>query len=713
MKIETAIGDLVGDLSRFDDLADRVEGLIENQVARYRPGVSDWLVVPWVGGFYLFSEDNEGQRRGREVVLAFLGPSVVSLETVSNAELSSNLPASWRATGLVKATGLRLIGGRAKAEAMISRLEEMATALSGRRRHVLEVRPTHSDLLRDFRLALLRKDDDSARALLEDIRLNGTVSAENLRYLRIEYLAAFQRWAEMRELPHLQALLQARRPRAVSETLLRMVLWTELVGVGTSSAATAFRERDVAGIFGPLLRAVWVPSSPEGRIVGFLAALADGDVNRQERILEGAADEEERAKLRSLAAPEAVPTSAVPAASEISPAAIAFEQGRYSDVIEVFLSEPDPASADVAVQAVLESGVVDAAREVLHQVRDFQARGVLSLGRRERRDLEDLEKLTSDSCSGWVDWSVRVGGDARWADANSALKDSAGSWQPLGSLGSKQIDEVCSALLGAVGGCNDDQLRASLDVFCSEAAAQLALGSANEFCRTVLLLLSEQDNFSEMVRGAYLDLFAAWLEIGPSAAEYGELIELTSKIWMRVRSPNALGWAISIVEAVADAPSPDPTVRSNFVIQVINDARTKYYSLASIRERAEIEDLAEYFGLPSQPVEASEVERDLWSKLNGKSIGIYSLLPRSKSLLERRLARLCSVAEVRGNDDQVATPALRTLASRVDFMIVDTWHAAHQATYAIDSVRPRDQQVLPRQRGVTGFLRALESALES
>lgn len=713
MNIQASMAELAGDLNRFDSLADRVEGLIETQASRYRPNTSDWLVAPWEGDFFLFSEDNEGQRRGREIVFAFLGPSIVCLETLTDSELLARLPGAWKGTGLVKASALRLVGGKTQLDVMVSRLEDMVTALSGRSRHLLEIRPTHSDLLRDFRLALLRKDDESARALLDSVRLHGDVSAENLRYLRIEYLAAFQRWTEMRELPHLRALLQSRRPRAVSENLLRMVWWTELVGVENQSARSAFAERDVMGTFGPLLRSVWVPSSSEGRIVAFLAALSDVDAIRQDQILANAADEPERARLRALATAEAAATAPKPTEPAPNTVMAAFGQGRYSDVIESFLASPTPDSADFAIQAVLESGVGDAASRVLQEVRDLLSSGRLSLGRRERRDLEDLERLANDSCANWVDWSVRVGGDIRWGDAGSVLRDSVVSWQPISALDAQRIDQVCGALLSAVGGTNDDQLRASLDILLMEAASQLSRGSANEFTKTILLLLSEQENFSEMVRGSYLDLLTAWLESGPPRSEYDEVFELTSKIWMRVRSPNAVSWAISVLEALADAPCPDSEVRANFASQVINEMRAKYHSSASLRERAEIEDLAEQLGLPSQPIEASEVERDLWAKLNGKSVGVYSHLPRAKSLLESRLRRLCNIGQVEGNADEVGTPALRAMASRVDYLVVHAWKASHSATQAIDAVRPREEQIFPVQKGVTGFLRALEDALSN
>lgn len=714
MRIAEAIPELVGDVGRYGALADRVEGFIEFQVERYAPRVSDWIVLPWKadGSFLLFSEDTEGQRRGREIINAFLGPNVVTLETVADSLLKETLPALWKETGLIRASRLRLINpGQSSGEAMLSRLEDMVTTLSGRTRHVLEIKPTPSDLLRDFRLALLRRDDDAARALLDEIRLNGNVSAENLRYLRIELLGGFGRWAEMRALQHLRPLLQARRPRVVSETLLQMVWWTELVGLENRSPQTAFVERDVMGTFGPLLRSVRVPSTPEGRLVGFLCALADVDADRQEQILEYADDEAEQARLQGLVAAGEGAKPPEPPDPFPDPIVAAFEEGRFAEVIAAFLAEPSPDSADIAMQAVLECGATDDAARVLQEIQQLDAGGKLSLTRRARRDLEELERLASDTCAGWVQWADRIGGENRWPDASSVVRDSADSWQRPNDLDSRQVEALCGALLGAVGGVNDDQLRASLDVLCRVAATQLASGHANDFCRVVLMLLAEQDNFSEMVRSAYLDLLAAWLEVGPTALEYGDIINQTAKIWARVRSPNAIGWAIGVLEAAADSPCPDGGARTTFAHELIGDVRRRYYSPASVRERAEIEELATQLGLPAQPVEANESERDLWSELNGKLIGVYSLLPRAKPLLERRLSRLCSVDEVRGNDDEVGTQALRSLAERADFLIVDTWHAAHQATAAIDAVRPRDRQILPRQRGITGFLRALEGAL--
>jgi hypothetical protein len=105
---------------------------------------------------------------------------------------------------------------------------------------------------------------------------------------------------------------------------------------------------------------------------------------------------------------------------------------------------------------------------------------------------------------------------------------------------------------------------------------------------------------------------------------------------------------------------------------------------------------------------------NIWARLVGARVGLYSLLPRAGIRLQERL---CGLADgrvaVEQNGDHVATSGLQSLAAHADFMVVDTWHAAHSATIAIDAVLSRDRQVLPRGGGVMSFLAALQDRLES
>lgn len=716
MSVPAAVPDLVGDLSRFGDMADRVELVVETQVARFRSGAREWLILPWSGGFYLFSEDNEGQRRGRELIQAFLGPSIALTESVTEEHLRANVPPSWAATGLLKASRLKRVApGKVGGSEMLSRLEDLLAAVGGRTPVTLEIKPSHSDLLRDFRLALLNLDDDSARSLLDQILLTGRVSAENARYLRIEYLAAFGRWAEMHAMPHIGALLKARRPRAVSETLLRLVWWAELAGPDAVSPQQAFRERDVQGRYGALLRSVRVPSTPEGRSVAFLTAVRLNDGEWQSEILGRTATPEERAVLEALAVGVPSPeTPHSPAAQEIAPAPAhpleqAFRAGRLAEVVQTFVANPVPEHAEFALDAVLDLGEDESRSAVLRLVQGFVADG-LQLSRRGRRDVEELAQSLEASCAGWLDWARRLAGTERWADGSTTLRNQHEGWEQLNSIGAQALANVCDSLLEASAGTNADQLRMSLDILCSEAGRLLEQGQANDFCQVVLALLSEQDNFSEMVRNAYLYLFAAWLGGGPTTKEYDEVLEQTLEIWNRIASPNAVDWACSALEEMLDAPSPNDAKRTSTAVVMLESVR-HHANRLTLRQQVEIEGLASDFGLPVRRVEDRFEERSVWASLDGKYVGIYSLLTRAEPYLRDRLAQLCAVGEVKGNSDKVASQSLKSLAEKADYLVVDTWHAAHQATYAIDAIRPKDRQILPKYRGHSGFLRAIEEHL--
>lgn len=715
MRLEEGSRQLSGDLRRFGAFEDRIDELINRQLREFRPAASQWLVLPWHDGFYLLSEGAEGQRRGREVLSAFLGPSMAALESLRGVTAPQSLPSGLVAAGIKHASRIRRVPG-ADAGAMLGRLEDMLASVLGRDPLRQAAPLTHVDLLRDLRLSLLQRDDPTARSLLDKIHLSGQMSAENLRFLRIEYLAAFDRWTEMRELPHIGALVRARRPRVITETLLRMIWWSELAAPGYDSRRAAFEERDVHAEFGMFIRSANIPFTAEGREVCFLAALADDDRTRQDAIVGAAADSAEADSLRQSAG--LAGGTQVDAGSDSAEATRpdqmvdAFNEGRRREALALFVERGEPAYAEAAVDAVLDEQLLEYAYPILELLRAWVADGSVVVERRLRRDMDELARLVDDNCDGWLEWVQRSAREDRWADAAVVLRDSSGRWESLGSLPASQLGSVANALLSAATGMNEDQVRAALDILCHQAAELVERRGPNEFSHAVLLVLSDQENLSAAVRGAYSDLYSAWLHSAPNATEYREVADLTADIWARIGSPVAVDWLIGILDDTANAPSPDEAVRMALGAQLIADAR-HYYDRVSLRERAELEALAPSFGLPALPVIGDEDEADDWAKLDGKLIGLYSLLPRAASLLKARLTLLCSPRDVVGNVDEVSTPGLRSLAQRADFMIVDTWHAAHQATGAIDAVRSRDRQILPRQRGISGFLKALQESISA
>ncbi len=213
------------------------------------------------------------------------------------------------------------------------------------------------------------------------------------------------------------------------------------------------------------------------------------------------------------------------------------------------------------------------------------------------------------------------------------------------------------------------------------------------------------------MREAYLDLFDQLLEHGTSSKVYRTSVEHAVSLWQRIAAPTTVDWGIAVVDTLLLRPVADSNARIGAVSAILAKARDFDHRL-NRRQRTEIEVLSSEAGLPTRPTPTATTSVDIvWNKLNGAVIGLYSLLPHAADALARRLAPLCSPKAVEGNDDTVSTPALKNLATRSDYMIVDTSHATHAATLAIDSVRSRDQQVLPQGRGVSAFVQALERTL--
>lgn len=716
MTVEAAIGTIVGDLRRFETLADRVEGLIGMQISRLRGGSGEWMILPMGSSFYLFSKDSEGQRRGREIVDAFLGPAIASVEAVPEGR--EILSPEWVAEGFVKLSRLhRISSGREGALEMLSRLEDLASTLAGRP----TVRPeismtTITDQLRDLRLAFHQRDDAQSRRLLEDVRLSGQVSAENLRSLTIEYLAAFGRWDEMRAMPHIPTLIRARRPRAISEHLIQMIWWSILSDPGHSSVREAFLSEGVLAEYGQLIRSIRVPSTAEGRLVCLLAALAEGDEAWRSDLFDGARDDRERTRMLELvpayeAAPEVEAQLEDGTIASRESVATLFDSGRWDLALEAFLEQPTTNFADLAVEAVLDSQALEHAKDVLEIVRRWIADGDLAPRRRLANDLDELTRLVDGVCGGWLDWAERVSAEVRWADAAAVLRNHSADWAAISEMSAAEVSRLGEALIASTSGVNEDQIRSSLDLFCASAEDLLSVGATNDYCRAVVLILGDQESFSAPVREAYSGLLEAWLQAGPTAAEYREALALTAEIWARIESVFAVDWAIDILDAVTDASCPDLEARVALVTSLVESCR-QFDVRLDARQRAELESIARAHGLPVREVQLQSADSP-WTSVDDAVVGLYSLLPRAASTFDTRLRLLCTPREVVGNADKVATPALRALANRADFLIVDTWHAAHAATGGIDEVRPRDRQILPRQKGVSGFLRALAEAISA
>jgi hypothetical protein len=230
----------------------------------------------------------------------------------------------------------------------------------------------------------------------------------------------------------------------------------------------------------------------------------------------------------------------------------------------------------------------------------------------------------------------------------------------------------------------------------------------------VLLVLSADENPSALVRAAFFDLALQVIDSGPTRDRYADLVATAEELWRRVRSRETVPWVLDVIDLLAAHPAPDPAVRIAFV-STVGQTLWDFAERMPIDERELFESAAADCGvalaLPPPPAREAEAD-DVWSLLNGKSVGLYSLLEGVGERFRARLQALAHDVQVEHNRDTVATETLKSLAAGADYFVVDTRHASHAATGAIDAARPREQQLFPNGGGLSSFIARLRDALE-
>ena len=699
------MADLVAGLHRFGADQLLVEGLVDGQRRLWSGSLGDWVVVP-IGAttpFSVVARDVEGERQAREIVRAFVGPGVATLvgplAPTSDAEERRLANA-----GVSRVLGLEVRPG--KQQALLRALEALTAARCSIDR-VKEERPTDPvNLLRDFRLALAQGDSRTAEDRIDSLQGTGRLSRENLRFLRIDLLTRFERWHEAVSLPYFAELEKVRRPRRVSELMLE-ALWHADVLQSGRPPTEGFRVRELQDRHRALLGSVDVPRLPGALALCYLGALEDGDEARVARLLASVAAPD-RDYLESLT--WASGTAQETLEDPVQEARRLLDRHQYAVLVDLFLERRLPGLADSAVEAVLELDDLRLADQVLGVFRDL-LEGGFQPSRRLSRDIGELRTKVSDACSNWIEWIEHVAGKARWGEASAVARQSAEDWPPL-PLYETVIRSASDALVGSADGINGDQVRASLDLLCAVASLSVREPSQAAFLDAVLLILSTQENIGGPVRNAFNDLVWALLEAGPTRAGYEGVISAATILWERVSSPLSVDWVLELLDALVSHPATSRDSITQFAM-VVRSGCIPFVARLSPGQASSMRSLLEEFGLPGWPdipVPDSE-DGNIWSALDAADVGLYSLVTTAGAKLRTQLDRLCRVRSLTHRTDTVASAALRSLAQKADYMVVDTWHAAHAATACIDEVRARSRQILPRRGGTPALIAAIEDAL--
>jgi hypothetical protein len=635
------------------------------------------------------------------------------------------------------AGGARVFRFRALGESRV----QVRTALE-RMRNVWRIRPrqttssfrTTDAMLREFHQALLTLDEASSSRWLEQLRSGGRLNAENLLFLKIESLAAFDRWQNIVLDPQWPMLLLMRRPRRTTALLIEALWRTEFQTMAAEGRATDAIARMRESILPAHRQLFRTRGSFNSRplVLAFLLASAADEPPRSAQVAALLADIPEDAPERDFAVTIAgtitVQRIPLPVTDPLSQAKQCLAHEDYDGAwAYAKIALPSPATCAVMLRCAAELLNGDVARIVsaaLAQCNDSE-RETLLLSRLHRHTWDDIQaelaKSEQPTPVDWESWLDALKANTSWPGALDAAISSASDW----SIDAYRRDPsrttaLADRLLVERTAEGSDVLRLAFPHLARFFTGDIPVDPV--FCPVLLnllLMLALDTRFGREDWAVAENLALSLLDAGASASDYTEVVQALTMIWEQRGEVSRLDWALDLLDKLATTPNLDGLARDRF-FEVI---RKTFYDHRRRIDATQLEFFAllcddlhrrdDFESLPSLHISASIDEvtlpTNLLDLLRDKIVGIYTLTEvagvRAKRLLEHMIPKI----DVRLSHDHGGSVRLRTIAREADYLVVVTQSSKHAATDFIKSERPKGKRdlIYPSGKGSSSLISAL------
>ncbi|MDA8991818.1 protein DpdD [Akkermansiaceae bacterium] len=733
------------------------DGIVSKDSGKLRP-VADWIAnLPLPGkhpivlplrkdeqSSWMAIAFSEGQcEELRELLNAFIGPICTDF-TGSRTKVDPQNPlhqvtSAW-------AGGMRFFEFQPVPENKEQRTrvrESLVTMLDVlKRRPVLNsgIIRTTEGLLREFRSALVNQDQGAAEDWLKKIRQTGRLSGENLRFLRIEFYAAFGMWREMRLGSEWPLLLRGRRPRRTTALMIEALWWHYFKGILSTSSVEAAIELMKVKVLPEnraLFRSHRLPLNVVSTVTFLLAAASDSPprTGQIKTLLEFIPDDcDERLIADSIAAKLSANTQTPSETTQSDPFAnieSSMRRGDYDGAWQLLLDASTGVSqCRLMLECAFEFLTPDTAQVVsaaLGKLNDSDRESVLS-SRRNKSNWSEIQAIlkVDSTPESWEEWleevmtsdPIKASEEVHSARQHWNLGDYRNRPDHIKALASR-IEEVSSSE-------GQWALRASLPelvgFFLPDSTPEAEFLSLYLSLLNVVLL---SGNFSNQDWGTTETLCSAVLDSGPSRVEYSDMVDLLDSLWTERAELNRLDWALDQLDSLITGPILDEKSIGRFFDCILNSCSRFARRLSTDQRRyfellCEDLDRREAFEGISWPIEddparsnVSSMEQLIAEKLNDRSVGIYSLNESAAVRAGRLIEGIAEKVKVRLNHEYGGSDKLKVTARDSDFMIVVTQSAKHAATNFIKAERPKDSSdlIYPSGRGAASIVNALKEAV--
>jgi len=565
-------------------------------------------------------------------------------------------------------------------------------------------------VLRYFYEAIAARDRNSATDALEEIRAGGLLSATNIRFLRVELLGRLGTPDELRSDPLLTDVALLRRPPAVSDHLARAAdalyippdaesqgnevwrsiasaieeVWPGLVahpsqvrsvhGARCLALSELLAEHPRRGVIDSL-RSTW---SDDALVAGVVASLDD--------------------------APDQAPAeTAVPVGA--SAVLGHYNDGDFELVLDVAeLIKPDRGVATVSMHAALNLGdalaaaravaIVDRLDEVERATLLSQAvEGVFHAQLVERNQGTEIPE-------GWIDWLRR-----EWPDRPDLLGDWSSAWGTGALISEEASDLLAEELLDALHDDRRGRVRNGLPALVRWLVSDGLRPSSIPLAVTVLdIMLGSDPGRAE--RLAALDLLGEVLLVGCSVDEYQTVVVALREQLARL-GPREVDWLASMLDIQLISAIPDVALRDQLFADALGVAvswveRVEATELVLLRKL--FTDVNLSFDIPPTADTDAQASREVKSF---RRVGIYSLSESAAQNAARWIRDDWPDVDVRLSHAHSNNSELEGLVSSCDVVLMQTSHAKHAATIAIERSIEPSRLVRVNGRGATSLLRGL------
>ncbi|MBW4558081.1 MAG: hypothetical protein KME59_19535 [Trichormus sp. ATA11-4-KO1] len=704
---------------------------------RWREGGVDW---------YGIAQSQRQLRTLSEELMAFVGPTYSTFRG-QRAQLNLQDPVEL---AVYKFTGGAVVKLSGQATTVWEALERMRRVSDRRVKRVVEIPLPTGRVLRDFYMALQAGDRVSAENSLQYLLDQHRLDALNLLFLRVQLLAELQQWNELLNLLESTNLLQVRRPFAVTQALLQAVYRTHLQHFEENNALTSaiayFRE-----VIFPRYRSLFAvrAGSKLPEVLKLFMLLAVGGeppqpALRDELLAIPGVEESDRHYLQRLAAllPDIAPPHLEKPiewdAGELQRAEQLCKDGDFDQAFSLLCDAPSSKDkVRLLLQCAYELGTLAVEKAALQAFDALTADEQTALLKvRWNRDfLNQLSGRQEDATQNtptaetvpinWLEWLLQLDKDPNWERALYTAYQGSAEWDVTSLLMQPQAVADFDELLDKVGSKAESVLHNALPHLLAffQKDEQFPRGEFLILYHSLLelLVLSTLGGDADLI--LFNDLAIALLTLGIDAAIYSEILDHALELWNRFNAPKKVDWMLDLLDLLVLYPCAVPQRREQLLFTVAESLRrfagrideTQWGIFRSLVKDLNLqESLPNLLGEQASLVEPSiEVEANIFQKLKGKSILIYTLTESAALRVKSILETACQEVTVYLSHDKGGNDRLRQWVRNSDIVVMVTASAKHAATGFIETHRPSNLApiLLVNSKGSASMLRVIRDYL--